>query len=109
MDGRLTGYAHSAWFQWWARGGRQFTVEAVALDENGIPTDDKAQVVLGAWNGTDDSGTAPVTGTAQPFNGNEAGLTTLPVLTIADSEVRIGLADLRGDGRPDYAYLGRIL
>ena len=36
-------------------------------------------------------------------------MTTLPVLTIADSEVCIGLADWRGDGRPDYAYLGRIL
>jgi hypothetical protein len=107
--GRLTGYAHSGWFQWWARGGRQFTVEAIALDENGAPTESKAQVVIGGWNGTDAPGTAPVTGTVQPFNGNEAGLTTLPVLTIADSEVRVGLADLRGDGRPDYAYLGRVL
>ncbi len=107
--GRISGYAHSAWFQWWARGGRQFTIEAEALDENGTPTANKAQVVIGAWNGTDAPGTAPVTGTAQPFNGDVAGLTTLPVLTIADSEVRIGLADLRGDGRPDYGYLGRVL
>ena len=34
---------------------------------------------------------------------------TLPVLTLADSEVRLGLADLRGDGRPDYLYQGRVL
>ncbi len=107
--GRITGYAHSAWFEWWARGGREFTVEAVALDEDGTPTENKAQVVIGAWNGTDAAGTTPVTGTVQPFNGNVPGLTTLSVLTIADSEVRIGLADLRGDGRPDYACLGRIL
>jgi hypothetical protein len=107
--GRITGYAHSGWFQWWARGGREFTVEAQALDENGNVTENKAQVVLGAWNGTDAVGTSPVTGTVQPFNGAEPGLTTLPVMTIADSEVRIGLADLRGDGRPDYAYRGRIL
>ncbi len=107
--GRITGYAHSSWFQWWALGGRQFTIEAEALDENGNATANKAQVVIGAWNGTDAPGTAPVTGTAQPFNGNVAGLTTLPVLTIADSEVRIGLADFRGDGRPDYGYLGRVL
>jgi len=106
---RLTGYGHAGWFQWWARGGRQFTVEAIALDENGAPTEDKAQIVIGAWNGSDAPGTAPVTGTVQPFNGNVAGLTTLPVLTIADSEVRIALADLRGDGRPDYAYFGRVL
>ncbi len=107
--GRITGYAHSAWFEWWARGGREFTVEGVALDEDGNPTENKAQVVIGAWNGSDAAGTGPVTGTVRPFNGNVPGLTTLAVLTIADSEVRIGLADLRGDGRPDYAYFGRIL
>jgi hypothetical protein len=106
---RITGYAHAGWFQWWARGGREFTIETEALDENGTPTENKAQVVLGAWNGTDAVGTGPVTGTVQPFNGQGTGLTTLPVMTIADSEVRIGLADLRGDGRPDYAYRGRIL
>ncbi|MGA7521625.1 MAG: IPT/TIG domain-containing protein [Acidobacteriaceae bacterium] len=106
---RLTGYGHSGWFQWWARGAREFTVEAQALDENGEPTAQKAQIVVGAWNGSDTAGVLPVTGTAQPLNGKEVGLTTLPVLTVADSEVRIGLADLRGDGRPDYAYRGRVL
>jgi hypothetical protein len=107
--GRITGYGHSGWFQWWARGGREFTVEAEALDENGNDTENKAQVVLGVWNGTDAVGTPPVTSTVQSFNGNVIGLTALPVLTIADSAVRIGLADLRGDGRPDYAYRGRLL
>lgn len=106
---RIAGYGHTGWFQWWARGGREFTVEAEALDENGNNTENKGQVVLGAWNGTDAAGAAPVTNTVQPFNGSVVGLTTLPVLTAADSEVRIGLADLRGDGRPDYAYRGRIL
>ena len=106
---RITGFAHTGWFEWWARGGREFTIEAEALDENGISTEKKAQVVLGAWNGTDAAGTPPVTATVQPFNGSVVSLTALPVLTIADSEVRIGLADLRGDGRPDYAYRGRIL
>jgi len=107
--GRITGYGHSGWFQFWARAGCEFTVEAQALDENGMATESKAEVVIGAWNGTDAVGVLPVTGTAQPFSGNVPGLTTLPVLTVADSEVRIGLADLRGDGRPDYTYRGRIL
>jgi hypothetical protein len=107
--GRMTGYGHSGWFQWWARAGREFTIEAEALDENGNDTESKTQVVLGAWNGTDAVGISPVTATVQPFNGSVVGLTALPVLTIADSEVRLGLADLRGDGRPDYAYRGRIL
>jgi hypothetical protein len=106
---RVTGYGHSSWFQWWARGAREFTVEAQALDESGRATAQKAQIVVGAWNGSDAAGVLPVTGTGQAFNGNETGLTTLPVLTIVDSEVRVGLADERGDGRPDYAYRGRIL
>lgn len=106
---RMSGYGHTGWFEFWARGGREFTVEAQALDETGAPTTNKAQIVIGAWNGTDAAATAPVTATAQPFNGCAVGLTTLPVLSAADSEVRIGLADFRGDGRPDYAYRGRIL
>lgn len=107
--GRITGYGHSGWFQFWAQGGREFTAEVEALDETGANSENKAQMVAGAWDGTDNVGVAPVTGTVVPFNGNVAGLTTLPVLTVADSEVRIGLADYRGDGRPDYAYHGRIL
>jgi len=108
-SGRITGYGHSGWFELWARGGREFTVEAQALDETGANSENKAQLVVGAWNGTDAVGVLPVTGTTQPFDGDVPGLTTLPVLTAADSEVRIGIADLRGDGRPDYGYRGRVL
>lgn len=106
---RLTGYGHSSWFQWWARGARGFTVEAQPLDDKGQPTAQKAQIVVGAWNGSDLPGSPPVTGTPQPFNGSEPGMTALPVLTVADSEVRIALTDQRGDGRPDFAYRGRVL
>ncbi|HEX4065902.1 MAG TPA: IPT/TIG domain-containing protein [Acidobacteriaceae bacterium] len=107
--GRVVGYGHTAWFGFLARGGRRFTVEAQALDGNGTATEDKAAIVMGAWNGADAAGTGPATSTMQPFDGNSVGLTTLPVLLGADSEVRIGLADFRGDGRPDFAYRGRIL
>jgi hypothetical protein len=106
---RITGYGHTSWLEWRARGNREFTVETVALDENGQPTMNKAQPVLGMWNGTDALNAAPVTATSQPFNGVVAGLTELPVITTADSEVRLGVADLRGDGRPDYRYRGRVL
>ncbi|HTW47082.1 MAG TPA: IPT/TIG domain-containing protein, partial [Acidobacteriaceae bacterium] len=108
-SGRITGYGHSGWFAWWAQAGREFTIEAQALDETGANTENKAQMVIGAWNGTDAVGTPPVTATVQPFNGAVPGLTALPVMTDASAEVRVGLADWRGDGRPDYAYHGRIL
>src|SRR5271165_4000746 len=106
---RISGYGHTSWLQWRARANREFTVEAAALDERGHPTVNKAQLVLGMWNGTDAEGMKPVVATSQPFNGVVEGLTTLPVLTDADSVVRLGIADLRGDGRPDYLYRGRIL
>lgn len=108
-SGRMTGYGHSGWFGWWAQAGREFTVEAQALDETGANTASKAQMVIGAWNGTDAAETPPVTSTSQPFNTQVPGLTALPVMTAAAAEVRVGLADWRGDGRPDYAYHGRIL
>ncbi|MGB7191425.1 MAG: IPT/TIG domain-containing protein [Acidobacteriaceae bacterium] len=106
---RLAGYGHTSWLQWWAKANREFTVEAYALDDKGEPTLNKSQIVLGMWNGTDPMAVAPVTATPQPFNGAVAGLTTLPVLTLADSEVRLGVSDMRGDGRPDYLYRGRVL
>ncbi|MFZ0662607.1 MAG: IPT/TIG domain-containing protein [Acidobacteriaceae bacterium] len=106
---RLAGYGHTSWLEWWAKANREFTVEAYALDDRGESTLNKAQIVLGMWNGTDAVTASPVTETPQPFNGAVAGLTTLPVLTLADSEVRLGISDMRGDGRPDYLYRGRIL
>ena len=106
---RITGYGHTGWFQLWTRAAREFTIEAQALDETGAPTQTKAQMVIGAWNGSDAYGTPPVTATVQPFNTGMLGVTALPVLTVGDSEVRIGFADFRGDGRPDYAYHGRIV
>jgi DNA-binding transcriptional regulator YdaS (Cro superfamily) len=106
---RISGYGHTSWMQWMVRANREFTVEATALDESGQPTVNKAQLVLGVWNGTDAEGIPPVAGTSQPFNGSVAGLTTLPALTTSDGEVRLGIADLRGDGRPDYLYRGRVL
>ncbi len=106
---RISGYGHTGWLEWRARANREFTVEATALDERGSPTVDKAQPVLGMWNGTDPGNVPPVTGSPQPFNGVTVGLTELPVITTADSEVRLGVADMRGDGRPDYLYRGRVL
>ena len=107
--GRICCYGHSGWFKFYARANREFTVEAEALDELGAATESKARPVIGLWNITDAVGTAAVTATPQPFNGDEVGLTTLSAVSTAGNFVRIGIADQRGDGRPDYAYLGRVL
>ena len=90
-------------------GGRQVTVEAQPLDERGLETAGKARIVTGVWNGDDPLGTAPDVGTPQPFNAVPTGLTTLSFESGNDGDVRIALADQRGDGRPDYLYRGRVL
>ena len=106
---RLSGYGHASWLRGHIRGGRQLTVEAQSLDELGTNTAAKARVVIGAWNGDDPFGTDCDVSTPQPLNGIPAGLTTLSFESANDGDIRIALADQRGDGRPDYLYLGRLL
>lgn len=107
--GRITGYGHTAWFNLPTEPNREFTVEAQALDQTGAPSEEKLEPVIGLWNGTDAAGSTPMASTTQPFNGDETGLTTLSANTITSGTLRIGIADYRGDGRPDYAYRGRVL
>lgn len=106
---RISGYGHINWFQGRIRANRQFTVEAQAVDETGQPSNNKASLVIGAWNGVDANSAPPDTADSQPLNGAAIGLTTLPVTTAAAGELRFGIADARGDGRPDYLYRGRVL
>jgi IPT/TIG domain len=107
--GRINGYAHIGWFTLPVRANRELTIEAVALNDSGQPSENKARPVLGAWSGTDAPGTLPISSTKQPFNGDQAGLTTLSVATVGQGYLTVGVADSRGDGRPDYLYRGRVL
>lgn len=107
--GRITGYGHAGWFECPVRPNRELTVEATALNETGAGSENKARLVLGARSGTDAAGTLPVSGTTQAFNGDQVGLTTLSVATVAPGSLRLDVADQRGDGRPDYLYRGRLL
>jgi hypothetical protein len=51
----------------------------------------------------------PVNATVAPYNGTSIGVTALGVDTLADGELVLGVADQRGDGRPDYTFHGRLL
>jgi hypothetical protein len=101
------------------RGGRHFTIEAQALDNDAsvisdeavgaLPTENKLRPVLGIWNGSGPASGPPVNFTSAPFNGAAIGVTALGVDAIADGELILGVADQRGDGRPDYVFHGRLL
>ena len=106
--GRLSQVGQTDWFSFPVRGQRTFTVVTQALDETGAPTELKAMPSIGVWDAFDPIGATAV-GAAPGLNGLATGETWLRVSSSADDIVRIGIADLRGDGRPDYAYTGWLL
>ncbi len=107
-SGRLSQVGQSDWFTFPVRGNRIFTVVTQAVDETGAPTETKAMPSIGVWDAFNPVG-APAVGAAPGLNGDATGETWLRVATNGDDIVRIGIADLRGDGRPDYAYNGWVL
>ena len=107
-SGRLSQVGQTDWFTFPVRGGHTFTVVTEALDETGAPTNAKAMPSLGVWDAFTPPGTAPV-GFEAGLDGPVTGESWLQVSASADDVVRLGVADERGDGRPDYAYEGWVL
>lgn len=106
--GRLGQVGQTDWFALPVRAGHTFTVVTQALNESGAPTGTKALPVIGIWEGRNPV-SAPASGWAPPLNAYATGATWLMVTPSADEIVRFGVADLRGDGRPDYTYNGWVL
>jgi hypothetical protein len=106
--GRLSQVGQTDWFVFPVRAAHTFTVVTQALNESGIPTETKALPAIGVWNAFDPA-SAPSVGWAPGLNGWATGETWLQVSNSADNIVRLGIADMRGDGRPDYAYNGWVL
>ena len=107
-SGRLSQVGQTDWFTFPIRGGRTFTVVTQALNESGIPSESKALPALGVWDAFDPVGSAAV-GSVPGLNGYAPGETWMRVGSSTDDVVRLGVADMRGDGRPDYAYVGWVL
>jgi len=107
-SGRLSQVGQTDWFAFPVRGNRQFTVVTQAVDETGEPTNAKAMPSIGVWDAFDAPGSASV-GYAPGLNGLAGGETWLQVASSGADILRLGIADQRGDGRPDYAYNGWVL
>jgi hypothetical protein len=106
--GRLSQISQTDWFSFPVRGKRIFTVVTQALDELGQLSNSKAMPAIGVWDGFSPVGSSPVH--ASPgLNGWGTGESWLQVASNGDDIVRLGIADVRGDGRPDYAYNGWVL
>jgi hypothetical protein len=106
--GRLSQVGQSDWFSFPVLGNRTFTIVTQALDQTGAPTESKAMPAIGIWDAFDPVGATTV-GAAPGMNGLATGETWLRVSASGDDVVRIGIADQRGDGRPDYPYNGWVL
>jgi len=108
--GLLCRNGHTAWSSLSIKGGRTFTVEVAAEDEHGFATRAKAMPVIGLWQASDPTGTLPTFDSeTEPFNSPAAGVTSLTTETAQPVQLRMAIADERGDGRPDYNYQARVL
>jgi hypothetical protein len=107
--GSLSAYGNVSYFQMTAQANRTLSVAVTALNETGLPTESKAAPVVGMWNSGDPEGTAPPVLTTVPFNSSTFGMSRLDAQVLSTSSFIIGLSDLRGDGRPDYAYHAHVL
>lgn len=106
----LCGYGHTAWSSFTLQAQRSATLEITAQDE-GYTTSTKAMPVVGLWKMADPTGTLPtIAGTSGAFNTGLTGVTSLAITSAPQpQQLRMVVADQRGDGRPDFAYKGRLL
>jgi hypothetical protein len=106
--GSLSPYGDADYFWFPAQANRTLSVSAIALDETGSASQSKAQPVIGMW-GLATPEVAPATAhTPSAFNILGFGETRLDATINANTSFRVGIADFRGDGRPDFRYHARV-
>ena len=104
----LGAWGETDYFSVIAQVNRTLILEVTTLDENNAPTTGKAQPVLGIWSMAAPQGTL-ATVSSPPFNSVNPDLTQLNTQILASTQFRLGIGDLRGDGRPDFRYHARLL
>ena len=108
-NGLLCGQGHAAYGSLAVQPGRSLTVEVTALDEQGYATTGKAMPVIGVFAPGDGVGAVPsVASATNAFQARGLGTTTVLASTGTLTQVRVGIADQRGAGRPDFAYQARV-
>ena len=107
--GDLSSYGEVDYVSLNAQSGQTAVIDVTALDESSQATEQKAQPLIGAWSISDTAGSLPPAVTSSPFNVGDFGVTRLNAQFLSSGQFRIGIGDLRGDGRPDYRYLARVL
>src|SRR5208282_2424959 len=105
----ISGYGSTDWFEFTAQANRTASVAVTALDEGSQPSETKLLPVIGIWQLSDQSGDPAPASTTSAFNTPTWGLTRLDAQFSTTDTYRVGVADFRGDGRPDYFYQASLL
>jgi hypothetical protein len=105
----ISGYGSVDFFEFTAQANRTASVSVVALDETGQPTETKLLPVIGIWQLSDPTGNPAPASTPSAFNSTTFAMTRLDAQFIVTDTFRVGVADFRGDGRPDYFYQASLL
>jgi hypothetical protein len=109
-EGSLGSYGDASYSSLSAQANRTMSIAVTALDENGNPSETKLQPVVGMWPASATQGSTPSAFTTSSFNTATAfAMTRLDAQIGTAGSFLIGLADLRGDGRPDYHYHAQVL
>ena len=107
--GSLSGYGVQSYFLLSAQANRTLSVSVTAMEETGEASESKSEPVIGIWTFGDAFGAPPSALTTSPFNTGTFGMTQLNAQVYSSNKFVIGISDLRGDGRPDYAYQAHVL
>jgi len=105
--GTLSGYGDTDFYHLHARANRTFSFRVTALNENGSPTVTKAQPAIGIWQSTDSLTTPSLSQSA--FGTMQTGVTQVLADVNLEDDYKLGIADMRGDGRPDFSYEAHVL
>ncbi|MFZ0478733.1 MAG: hypothetical protein WAL71_06255 [Terriglobales bacterium] len=105
----ISGYGSADFFEFTAQANRTASIAVTAFDESGNPTESKLLPVIGIWQLSDQSGNPAPAATPSAFNSMTFGMTRLDALFNGSEAYRVGVADYRGDGRPDYFYQASVL
>ncbi|MGH9523232.1 MAG: hypothetical protein ACRD3E_11950, partial [Terriglobales bacterium] len=105
----ISGYGSSDFFSFNVQANRTASIAVTALDERGAPSESKLLPIIGIWELGDESGNPAPASTPAAFNTSHLAMSRLDAeFTVAEA-YKVGVADYRGDGRPDYAYQGSVL
>src|ERR1700688_3540654 len=105
----MSGYGSTDWFEFTAQANRTASVAVTAVDESGAATENKLAPVIGIWQLSDESGNPAPAATNFAFNTANWGMSRLDAQFGSSETYRVGVADFRGDGRPDYFYQASLL